>query len=94
MLVFGCEEVEGKEKETYSVKHLKGIEALSGLLDDKVADDEDNMIDKSVDDSDVTCLGSFELRKVGQREEFHEEKKSEGLDWDGTRERRGKDGFL
>jgi len=65
LLVFGCEEVEGQEKKAVSVKHLESVETLSGLLGDKVADDEDKMIDKSVNDSDVTCMGFFELRKVG-----------------------------
>ncbi len=65
MLKFGCEEVEGKEEKADSVKHLEGTEAFSGLLNDKVADDKDNMIDESIDDADVTCMRFFELREVG-----------------------------
>jgi len=67
LLGFSHEEVEDQEEDSDSRKDLEGVEALSSLLDHKVADDKERMIHESVDDSDEAAVGFFKLGEVWNR---------------------------
>jgi len=64
LLGFSHEEVEDQEEDSDSREDLEGIEAFSSLLDNEVANDKERMVNDSVDNTNETAMGLFELGEV------------------------------